>query len=141
MHTFSVNGKHALPETAREVLRLAGLRRKFALYGQLGAGKTALVQAICEILEVREPVASPTFALVNEYTYNDKGAEAFVYHIDLYRLHTLEEALDIGIEEYLDSPHYCFIEWPQLIEPLLDEQTVRINLEIEGDSVRKILFL
>ncbi len=141
MHTFTVNGAQALLETARDMLRLAGPRRKFALYGQLGAGKTTLVQAICQVLEVRETVASPTFALVNEYTYKDKGAEAYVYHIDLYRLRTLEEALDIGIEEYLDSPHYCFVEWPQLIEPLLDEHTVRINLEIEGDSVRKILFL
>jgi tRNA threonylcarbamoyladenosine biosynthesis protein TsaE len=72
---------------------------------------------------------------------SNTGEEQYIYHLDLYRLKKIEEALDIGIEEYLYSGRYCLIEWPELIEPLLPEETVRINIEIIEDSARKILFL
>lgn len=143
MQTFLIREKSELTEVAAELLHRAGRRRKFVLYGDLGAGKTALVQAMCNRLGVRETVASPTFSLVNEYSYFDGEAKrtALVHHIDLYRLRSTEEALDIGIEEYLDGPDYCFIEWPQLIESLLEEDTVQIKLELLPDGGRKIVFL
>ncbi len=143
MYTYLVHEKTELLSVARALLQQAGSRRKFVLYGDLGAGKTTLVKAICEVLGVRESVASPTFALVNEYSYFDAETQTvqLIHHIDLYRLKDLEEALGIGIEEYLDGLSYCFIEWPQVIEPLLDAQTVQIKLEILPDDTRKILLL
>lgn len=117
--------------------------RVIALYGEIGAGKTALTQAFCLHLGVKEEVASPTFSIVNEYEYrsSDDGRAHPVYHMDLYRLKNIEEALQIGIEDYLYSGVYCLIEWPELIEALLPEDTVRIKMEIIGDSSRKILIL
>ncbi|MEQ8703072.1 MAG: tRNA (adenosine(37)-N6)-threonylcarbamoyltransferase complex ATPase subunit type 1 TsaE [Phaeodactylibacter sp.] len=106
--------------------------------GQIGAGKTTLIKALCRILGSREAVSSPTFSLVNEY--EDREGQTF-FHMDLYRLNDTEEALDIGIEEYLDSGQRCLIEWPGLIEHLLPEDTFRIKLEIGSDSSRKIIFL
>lgn len=126
-----------LEEAAERLLEAAGGRRVFAFTGEIGAGKTTFIQALCRRLGVRGEVTSPTFALVNEY----QGAAGRICHLDLYRLEDVEEALDIGIEELLDSGDYCFIEWPELIEGLLPEDAVRINLEIVENSTRKILFL
>jgi len=106
--------------------------------GEIGAGKTTLIKAICRTLGPEANVSSPTFSLVNEY--EDRKGETF-YHIDLYRLRDTEEALDIGIEEYLYSGRRCLIEWPGLIEHLLPEDTFRIKLEIGADFNRKIIFL
>ncbi|MDX1665788.1 MAG: tRNA (adenosine(37)-N6)-threonylcarbamoyltransferase complex ATPase subunit type 1 TsaE [Saprospiraceae bacterium] len=128
---------------AARLLDFAGERRKFALYGSIGAGKTTLVQAVCAQLGITEEVTSPTYALINEYGRQPASDERDepVYHIDLYRLESLEEALDIGIEDYLEDPFYCLVEWPELIEPLLPPETVRIKIQFIGDSDRKILFL
>ena len=131
-----------LDPVAEALLSWAGERRKFFLYGEIGAGKTTFIQAVCRRLGVREKVTSPTFGLVNEYTYPDQqGCEQRAYHLDLYRLTKLEEALDIGIEDYLDDAAYCFVEWPDLIEALAPPEVVRIKLSITGNSSRKILFL
>lgn len=87
-------------------------------------------------------VKSPTYSLVNEYTYpkDDNPSEVF-YHMDLYRLKSPEEALDIGLEDYLYSGRMCFIEWPEVAENILPEEHVKISLEIIGDSIRKIVIL
>jgi len=117
-------------------------RRKFALYGDIGAGKTTFVQAFCQRLGVQDAVTSPTFALVNAYRLPQSDEqEAFVYHLDLYRLETVEETLDIGIEDYLYDENYCLVEWPQLIEGLLPADVVRIKLEILEHSKRKLVLL
>lgn len=119
-----------------------GSRRKIALYGDLGAGKTTLVQAFCRFLGVEDAPASPTFSLVNEYAYRDAaGNTALVHHLDLYRLKNIEEALDIGIEEILYDPWYCFIEWPQVIEPLLPDDAVKIQIDILSETDRRLLLL
>lgn len=119
-----------------------GSRRKIALYGDLGAGKTTLVQAFCRFLGVEDAPASPTFSLVNEYAYHDAaGNTALVHHLDLYRLKNIEEALDIGIEEILYDPWYCFIEWPQVIEPLLPDDAVKIQIDILSETDRRLLLL
>ena len=88
-------------------------------------------------------VSSPTFALVNEYVYTEasSGVLRSAYHLDLYRLRSIEEALEIGVEDYLYSNNYCFVEWPEIIEPLLPEDTLRIHFEMLSDSQRKMLIL
>ncbi|MBK8705485.1 MAG: tRNA (adenosine(37)-N6)-threonylcarbamoyltransferase complex ATPase subunit type 1 TsaE [Saprospiraceae bacterium] len=123
---------------AAQLITWAGERRKFAFYGEIGAGKTTFIQAICRYLGVGDYVASPTFALVHEYA--GSGANR-VFHLDLYRLRNIQEALDIGIEEYLDSPDYCFIEWPEIIEPLLPEDIVRVKIAADSNSHRKVVIL
>jgi tRNA threonylcarbamoyladenosine biosynthesis protein TsaE len=116
--------------------------RKIALYGDLGSGKTTLVRAFCTYLGVQEEISSPTFSLINEYSYHEgEIGLALVHHLDLYRLHTLQEALDIGVEDVLADPFFCFIEWPQLIEPLLPADTVKIQLEILGETARRLVIL
>ena len=124
------------------LLQYLGHKRILAFSGEIGAGKTTFIQSFCQHLGVQEPVTSPTFSLVNEYTYEDEQGESrCIYHMDLYRLKRMEEALDFGIEEYLYDDSYCLIEWPEIIEELLPEDTVRINLQIVNDSARKMLIL
>ena len=136
---------HSLAELDDAMPRLAGIldaRRKIALYGDLGAGKTTLVQAFCRWLGVEDNATSPTFSLVNEYRYLDTdGNPALVHHLDLYRLNSAQEALDIGIDELLYDPWHCFIEWPQLIEALLPEDAVKIQLDILSETARRLLIL
>lgn len=115
-----------MDEVATELIRFAGDQRVILLNGNLGAGKTTLVTCLCNALGVDDIAQSPTFALVNEYEV--PGGDK-VYHLDLYRLRSLEEALDIGIEEYLDSGHWCLIEWPDKIEALLPEDVIKVYLE------------
>ncbi len=120
-----------LPTAASELLHYCLNKRVFAFLGEMGTGKTALISEICKLLGVTGPVSSPTYALINEYESSPK-----IFHIDLYRLTTIEEALDIGIEEYLAQNHYCFIEWPQLIQPLLPPETVYVKLEAISENAR-----
>lgn len=117
-------------------------RRILAFTGEIGAGKTTFIQAFCKYLGVREQVTSPTFSLVNGYSYRDEQERRqYIYHMDLYRLKKMEEAIDFGIEEYLYDHHYCLIEWPEIVKELLPEDTVWINLQIVNDSTRKMLIL
>jgi len=99
--------------------------------GALGAGKTSLIKNICNFLGVNDEVSSPTFAIVNEYRTSQ---EQPVFHFDCYRLKTEEEALDLGIEEYLDSDHLCLIEWPEQIENLLPEKLVEVSIVPQGEK-------
>ena len=136
---------HNLAELEEAIPRIAdalGQRRKVALYGGLGAGKTTLVQAFCRWLGVADTPTSPTFALVHEYGFQDAaGNPALVHHLDLYRLKSAQEALDIGVEELLDDPWYCFMEWPQVIEPLLPENVAKIQVDIWSETARRLLIL
>ena len=111
---------------ARQFVEEQGDGRVFAFYGQMGAGKT---------LGIEEPVNSPTFAIVNEYVA-DNGET--VYHFDCYRLNTIRDALNIGIEEYFASGNICFIEWAENIEELLPADTVRVNIVVEDDGSREV---
>lgn len=113
--------------------------RILLLTGELGAGKTTLAQALCRQLGVVGEVTSPTYAIVNEY--EGGGHHKMVYHMDLYRLTDLDEALQIGIEEYLESTQYCLIEWPELIDPLLTGQEGLISIRRTSESSRKMLIL
>lgn len=103
----------------------------------MGAGKTTLIKALCSELGVMQAVSSPTFSLVNSYQDSERKT---LYHFDLYRLNSLEEALDIGIEEYLDSGARCMIEWPERIRPLLADAFHQIQIEPLGADTRKLIF-
>lgn len=123
----------SLPGVASKLLDEIGPHRSVVLLeGDLGAGKTTLVQELCRALGAVELATSPTFSLVNEYPI-DNGV---IYHIDLYRLENLDEAVNIGIEEYLYSGNWCFVEWPQLIIPILEEPYYKVEITVVGDSER-----
>ena len=138
MKTLTVDGLREVPQAARAVIETAGPSRVLTFEGEIGAGKTTLIKEICRQLGVIDEVSSPTFALVHEY---QAGAGVPVYHADLYRLRSIEEALDIGISSYLDSGQWCLVEWPALIEPLLPADCCRIKLEFVDYSTRKVIFL
>ena len=110
-----------------------GERKVFAFYGQMGAGKTTFIKAVCEAMGVQDVINSPTFAIVNEYL-DGKGQP--VYHFDFYRLKCASEAYDIGFEDYVYSGHVCFMEWPEVIEPLLPDDVVRVTIEEQADGSR-----
>ncbi len=121
---------------------LSGCARKvFLLEGELGAGKTTFVKMVCEYLGVEEMVDSPTFSIVNKYDYTLAGKNKSIYHLDLYRISSPEEALDLGIYELLDSGDWVFIEWPGVIESLLDGDECKINISEMEDSARKLVLL
>ncbi len=119
---------------AKKILDFCKNARVFAFYGNLGAGKTTLIKRFCETLGVTEAVTSPTFNLVNEYL----GESETIYHFDFYRIKSEIEAYDIGIEEYLDSGAYCFIEWPEKIPGLLPPEAVSIYIEVTDSQRRDI---
>ncbi|MEM6319826.1 MAG: tRNA (adenosine(37)-N6)-threonylcarbamoyltransferase complex ATPase subunit type 1 TsaE [Bacteroidota bacterium] len=123
---------------AQQLLAIAGNRRKWCFYGELGAGKTTLIKAIGQSLKLKEAVTSPTYSLVNEYTYSNVEDQDinYLYHLDLYRLQRIEEALDIGIEEYLYNEHFCFIEWAEVIAPILPEDTFSVSISLLEDGRR-----
>lgn len=114
----------------------AALPRVFAFYGKMGAGKTTFTKALCDVLGVDDVVNSPTFAIVNEYHSEVLGSP--VYHFDFYRIKRLEEAFDIGVDDYFYSGAPCFVEWPELVEELLPEETVRVEIEEQPDGLRVV---
>ncbi|MCG9971740.1 tRNA (adenosine(37)-N6)-threonylcarbamoyltransferase complex ATPase subunit type 1 TsaE [Christiangramia crocea] len=105
-------------------------------YGEMGAGKTTLIKELVKALGVRDVASSPTFSLVNHY----ESEEGSVFHFDFYRIEDDTEALDIGIEDYLDSDGWNLIEWPEKVERLLGENTQKLRLEVESENTRKLKF-
>jgi tRNA threonylcarbamoyladenosine biosynthesis protein TsaE len=124
-----------LPSIASEIISFARGIRIFLFYGNMGAGKTTLIKALCENLGTTEPVTSPTFSIVNEYI----GTKNRIYHFDFYRLKNQTEALDMGYEEYFYSDAYCFIEWPEKIPDLLPANYININIKVLDDNSRQII--
>ncbi len=125
---------------AQKLLGLCKNRFFFAFYGDLGSGKTTFIKAICKTLGSQDTVASPTFSLVNEYQASARSSAYVIYHMDFYRLKNLEEALEIGIEEYFKKNNcYCFIEWPEIIESLLPESKVKVKIEQQPDNSRTVI--
>ncbi len=123
----------ALQSAARQFINQMGDRKVFAFYGSMGAGKTTFIKAICKELGVNETVGSPTFAIINEYKSGEGNP---IFHFDFYRIHKLEEVFDFGYEDYLYSGHICFIEWPELVEQILPEDTVKLLIRETGNGSR-----
>lgn len=160
-HEFTVKKIKDWQKVIDWIIELPPHKKCFFLYGDMGVGKTTFVKFFCKFLKINVATSSPTFSIVN--VYSDFGlqtsgfenldhsvpeirnlkSEVKVYHLDLYRLKNLEEALDIGIEDYLypDEGIYTFIEWPQIIENLAAPNTVRIKISLLPDSIRKIVIL
>ena len=120
-----------ISEAARQFIDNMGDSKVFAFYGSMGAGKTTFIKAVCEQLGVKDVITSPTFAIVNEY-------EGPIYHFDFYRIKRIEEVYDMGYEDYLYSGGVCFIEWPELIEELLPDDTIRVSITEQEDGSRLI---
>jgi len=118
--------------TAAQILTEASSQKIFLFYGEMGAGKTTLIKALCTQLGVEGQVSSPTFAIVNEYA----GKQGKVFHFDFYRLKNQNEALDMGYEEYFYSGEYCFIEWPEKIPDLLPPNYTEIHIDAQSDGTR-----
>ena len=127
-------------EAAQQFVEQIGDRSVFAFYGEMGAGKTTFIKAVCEELGVDDVITSPTFAIVNEYflTSHLSPLTSKIYHFDFYRIKKLEEVYDMGFEDYFYSGDLCFIEWPELIEEVLPEDAVRVTIEALADGSRKI---
>jgi tRNA threonylcarbamoyladenosine biosynthesis protein TsaE len=128
-----IKDKKHLPSAAKQLLNYCGEKKLFAFYGSMGAGKTTIIKAICEVLGAIDIISSPTFTLVNEY--RTSGGEP-LYHIDFYRIKKQEEVYDFGVEEYLTGDSYCFMEWPELIEEILPPETVIVRISVDKNEQR-----
>ena len=135
MFSEKISSLEELKDVAKKLIKEFPDERVFAFYGKMGAGKTTFIQSICEVLGTDDIVTSPTFALINEYTSVEFPS---IYHFDFYRINDMEEAFDLGYEDYVYSGDYCFIEWPEMIEPLLPNKFVEVKIEALEDQTRKI---
>ena len=133
---IQINSIETIHEAAKQFIAAMEDNTVFAFYGKMGAGKTTFIKAVCEELGVTDVINSPTFAIVNEYR-SDKTGE-LIYHFDFYRIQKIDEVYDMGYEDYFYSRGLCFIEWPELIEELLPEETVCVTIEEQPDGSRMV---
>lgn len=131
----TIAGLEDLERAAEEFLSKIGDNKLIAFYGQMGAGKTTFTTQLCKSLGVLDSVCSPTFTIVNEYL---AASGDTIYHFDFYRIKNLAEAMDIGIEDYFYSGNLCIMEWPENIEDLLPEETLRVKITVNDDLTRTI---
>lgn len=110
----------------------------FAFHGNMGAGKTTFIHALCDVKGVMDVVGSPTFSIINEYIFKENGADKKIFHIDLYRLKDEKEAIQAGVEDCLYSDHICFVEWPERAPGILPEGTVHVYIDIADSTHRKL---
>ena len=135
MTQITIKGLDNIQEAAKEFVKLIDQDTVFAFHGEMGAGKTTFIKAICEELGVEDVINSPTFAIVNEYR---SASAELIYHFDFYRINKPEEAYDFGYEDYLYSGALCFIEWPEKIEDLLPGDTVNVTIRENEDGTRTV---
>lgn len=124
-----------LDRAAKDFLEKIGENSLVAFFAPMGAGKTTFTTALCKVLGVEDAVCSPTFTIVNEYRCKDGR---LMYHFDFYRIEKPEEALEIGLYDYLDSGNLCIMEWPENIEELLPEETLRVHIIVNPDNSRTL---
>ena len=135
-HAIVIAGLEDLERAAKEFLEAIGGNTLIAFYAPMGAGKTTFTTALCKALGVQEDaVSSPTFAIVNEYR---GGLGQPIFHFDFYRIENPSEALDIGLYDYLDSGYLCLMEWPENIEGLLPEETLKVSISVQPDGSRLV---
>jgi len=135
MTTFEISSLDTIHKTAQQFIEQIGNQTVFAFNGKMGAGKTTFIKAICDVFGVQESVNSPTFSIVNEY---ETANGNIIYHFDCYRINKIQEALDLGAEEYLYSGNLCFIEWAENIAPLLPDSLVNVNIEETEGGKRQV---
>ena len=132
---IEITGLDRINDAAKQFVEKMGDNTVFAFRGDMGAGKTTFIKAICEQLGVEDVINSPTFAIVNEYR---SGSGELIYHFDFYRINKPEEAYDFGYEDYFYSGALCFIEWPEKVEDLLQSDSVDVFIE-ETDNGSRVL--
>ena len=122
---FYTNKAQELDEIAKAIVKVFKNEKKIVFFGEMGVGKTTLIKSICKVLNVQDVVTSPTFSVVNEYQNKDGNS---LYHFDFYRIKNQEELFDLGLEEYIYSDNYCFIEWPEKAEGLLSDNFIQVQM-------------
>jgi len=138
--TIAYEDVDQLATVAEEILHFSGEQLLFAIYGDMGAGKTTLIKSMCSALGVERGVSSPTFSVINEYAIEAGNKTQFgssakeVYHMDFYRIEAQQEVFDMGYENYFFGSSYCFIEWPEIIESLLPERYVELHINKSDKS-------
>lgn len=137
MTKIEIYSENDLPAVAQAILKAHPDERVFGFYGEMGSGKTTLIKEICRQLGVEDDMTSPTFAIVNEYHRNNGEA---VYHFDFYRINEPDDALRIGFYDYLYSGNYCFMEWTENVEQLLNGDFTAVNIEQKDDNARTFSF-
>ncbi len=135
MTEIIISSLDKIADAAQEFVSQIGAKRVFAFYGGMGAGKTTFIKAVCDQLGVNDAVTSPTFAIVNEYN-SQMGP---IYHFDFYRIKRASEVLDIGFDDYIYSGNLCLMEWPELIEDFLPEETTIVKIMEIENGMRKII--
>jgi tRNA threonylcarbamoyladenosine biosynthesis protein TsaE len=130
---FTLKGTKDILQYMNQLFDFAQDIKVWLFVGEMGAGKTTTIKTICEALDVKDEISSPTFSIVNEYFSDQLGT---MYHFDCYRLKDDEEALSIGIEDYFYSGYHCFVEWPQKIEQLIPDEFLLFNFEKVDESTR-----
>lgn len=135
MTRIAIDSLADIDVAAKEFAAALGDNRIVAFYGNMGAGKTTFISALCRCYGVEDDVCSPTFTIVNEYRAADGES---IFHFDFYRIESLKEAVDIGLDEYLYSGSLCLIEWPEKVEPLLPDETLEVHIEVDGHDRRTI---
>ena len=138
MSQITIKTLSELPSAAKQLLQSCSGKKIFAFYGEMGSGKTTFIKALCEALGVGDRISSPTFSIVNEYS-SAKGEK--IFHFDFYRIKSLNEAYDMGYEDYFYSNAYCFIEWPEKIEELLPPDYVKVNISVNPEQPGQQRFL
>lgn len=135
MKQFIVNEESELNHVAKELVTMFSQYEIVCFQGEMGAGKTTFIKVICEALGVEDAMSSPTFSIVNEYRNESDDP---IYHFDFYRVEKLQEALDIGVEEYFYSGDLCLIEWPDMIKELIPEKHLEISIKLVDNNSREI---
>jgi len=123
-----------IKDTATKFWKAIGDKKVIAFHGHMGAGKTTFIHTLCEIKGVKDVVGSPTFSIINEYSFPD----GMIYHIDLYRLKDEEEAMRAGVEDCLYSDHTCFVEWPEKAPGIFPPDTVHVFIEVINSDSRHL---
>lgn len=134
---ITINSIDEIAQAARDFKAAIGEHRVIAFHGEMGAGKTTFIKALCAEFGVTDNVASPTFAIINEYLAGDGST---IYHFDLYRMETIADLQNIGVEDYFYSGNFCLVEWPELAEPLFPNNVLNVIITVLPDKTRKISF-
>jgi tRNA threonylcarbamoyladenosine biosynthesis protein TsaE len=132
---FSLND---INEIATRFWKMAGNTKVFAFHGEMGAGKTTFIHALCDAKGVKDTVGSPTFSIINEYAYSEDGTARKIFHLDLYRLKDEQEAVQAGVEDCLYSGNTCLVEWPEKAPGIFPEDTLHVYIEVIDSANRKL---
>lgn len=133
--TFSLDN---INEVANKFWKATAGKTVFAFHGQMGAGKTTFIHAVCDAKKVKDVVGSPTFSIINEYEYDCEGTKKVMFHIDLYRLKDEEEAIRTGVEDALYSGFICLVEWPEKAPGIFPDDTVHVWIELIDSRTRRL---